>query len=203
MNKGKQYGRRTLRASDLKFISDVVWKVFSVTGIEKRDFSDIEHELVLVLAKRTAKFDSRVNSWKTFRAVVVQRALTDYVRKHIGQDSYFKRKASFTLDDQVPGSKRSNPLFYRDLVNSDGVLSDGTERGDAERMNTVLDVRAAIATMSPVLRKTCHAIMLLGNNKSKIAEHLGVERRTVRKRFSEIQKVLILHGFGEGEFEPQ
>lgn len=194
MNDEKRYGRRSLRTSDLKFIADVVWKAFSVAGIEKRDFADIEHELVLILTKRARKYDSRVNSWKTFRAVVVQRALTDYIRKHNGQESYSKRMAAFSLDDLAPGSKSYAPVFYRDLVNSDGVLADGTEKDDTDQALRCMDVRAAISAMPKSLQKICRAIMD-GHNKTELSRRFRISRPTLDSRFEEIRKVLILHGF--------
>ncbi len=193
--KKKRYGKRQLRKKDLEFISEIAGKALRINGISEQDIPDIEHDLVLVLARRIHHFNPEVNTWDAFRAVVVQHALTDILRKHTGPDSYYSRMADFTLDDPVPGSKRSDPVFYRDLVNSDGLIADGTEKAGTEAANLRMDVRDAIASMPRPLRKMCHAIMLFGNNKAQIAEYLGVERRTVRIRFAEIKNVLIRLGF--------
>ena len=191
-----KYRRHRLDCHDLKIIHDLVAKKLStVNGITSDDLRDIEHDVVLVLLRRMEKFDPAINKWAAFRAVVIYHTLTDIIRKHVGPDSEINRRADFTLDDRVPGSKPHSPVFYRDLVNSDMTIADGTEKDDSERLALVMDIRMVAARLPDELREICEYIVREGcKSPVDIMEPFGISRKTAFRRFLEIRKVFISHG---------
>ena len=130
-----------------------------------------------------------------FRAVVIYHTLTDIIRKHVGPDSEINRRADFTLDDRVPGSKPHSPVFYRDLVNRDMTIADGTEKDDSERLALVMDIRMVTSQLPDELREICEYIVREGcKSPVDIMEPFGISRKTAFRRFLEIRKVFISHG---------
>ena len=196
MKKREPYRKRNLSAKDLKIIHALVVRtVKQVDAIHKSDIPDIEHEVVLALARRIAKFDPEIQNWGAFRAIVVYHALTDIVRKYTGPFSEANVIANFTLDDPVPGSFASNLLFYRDLVNFDGVIADGTEKDESERWALIMDVREIVSKMPPDLKRVCMAIMRNGGGRPEdVAGILGISRSTAFRRFQQIKNSFISGG---------
>jgi len=196
MKRPGKYRRHRLDCHDLKIIHNlVIKKVAAGSGITPDDLEDIEHDVVLALAKRMGKFNPAINNWAAFRAVVVYHALTDILRKRTGPDAEMRKRSDFTLDDYVPGSKPHSPMFYRDLVSSDMLLADGTEKDDSERLALVLDIRSLVAQLPEELRGICQYIMREGcTSPTELMKPFGISRKTAFRRFLEIRKVLLLHG---------
>jgi|GEM_PF-2250147 len=196
MRHPKKYRRNKLNSYDLKIIHDLVAKkVAMVNGIVPDDIQDIEHDVVLALARRMAKFNPAINNWAAFRAVVIYHALTDIIRKRTGPESEQRKRAAFTLDDCVPGSKPHSPVFYRDLVNCDMTIADGTEKDDSERLALNMDIRMVITQLPENLRDVCEYIMREGcRSPVELMVPFCISRKTAFRRFQEIRKVFLLHG---------
>jgi len=196
MKRPGKYRRRRLNSHDLKIVHDLVArKIPVIDDIPLDDLPDIEHDVVLELIRRMPKFDPAINRWAAFRAVVIYHALTDVIRKRTGPKSEWNHRADFTLDDPVPGSRSDSPVFYRDLVNSDMTLVDGTEKDDSERLALIIDVRMIVSWLPEELRKICEYIMREGcGSPVDIMKPFGISRKTAFRRFAEIRKVFVSHG---------
>jgi len=192
----KRYRRRNLSEADLKIVHDLVSRKAGRDNIiPENEAEDIEHDIIRRLAARLPQFDPDVNSWKAFRAVVVFHALTDVIRKFGGPDFHRNRNAGFSIDDPVPESDARTPLFYRDLINSDGVIADGTERGESERWARIIDVKLVVASLPEELRLSCQSIMEFDcRTPPQLAAALRISRATAYRRFAEIRQAFVSRG---------
>ena len=192
----KRYRKRNLSEADLKIIHNLVSRKAGRDGvIPENEAEDVEHDIIRRLVAQIPKFDPDINSWKAFRAVVVYHALTDVIRKFSGPDFHRNRDIGFSIDDPVPESNARTPLVYRDLINSDGIIADGTERGESERWARIIDVRLVVAGLSEELRLSCQTIMEFNcRTPLQLAAALRISRATAYRRFTEIRRALVSHG---------
>lgn len=166
--------------------------------IMESDKDDIEQELVVCLLRKTKQFQKSKSSWKTYRRLLVKAALCDLVRRKIGPSSYESRKAPFSIDDPIPMEcGESDNILWRDIINQDGVFADGTEHGEEyERLDLIIDVREAVATMPKHLQRLSRVLMEEGAApKPELAKRLRVSTRTIFYWFDELKVFLLARGF--------
>lgn len=188
-----------LTKEDLRDIRCRVRLAIRKKWIAESEREDFEQELVVCLLRAIKQFQRCKGRWSTYRGFLLKTALYDLLRRQAGPGSYESRKADFSIDDPLP-TEQGNPegLFWRDVINQDGVFADGTEKADEyERLDLIIEVRDAIAAMPRHLQRLSR-ILMAGDTSSKpaLAKRLHVSTRTVFYWFEELKMFLFARDLG-------
>ncbi len=141
-----------------------VARTFDLSDEERED---VRHDLVLELLDSAVRFDPAQSAWHTFASNVLRLAASR-IRRDRGRRASFRPKYSRVLLEQTTVSEPHSVIDPHDDI------------GDLERR---LDVEQVLASMPPVLRRTCELLKHL--SPPEVARVMGVHRVTVYRRVAQ------------------
>lgn len=186
-----------ISTDDWAGIRSVARNALGVTGILECDLPDIEQELAVQLVRDVRNFRPRKSTWATFRGTVLRHKLTVILRERSRPGARYMRSPQISLDEPFPGNDGNNPedeTTWLELINEDGIFTDGTEKDEIPHMGLQIDMANFLHGLPLRLRKVC--ISLLNRNVTETARYLKLSPRSVHRRIEEIRKGMIEAGFG-------
>lgn len=165
--------------------------------LQESDREDAEQEVAIQVMKKGKRFRKNKGEWSSFRALIIRSKLHEIIRSKHRPYSYERRRVSFSIDDPVPSAQaESEDTLWKDMINQDGILADGTESAEEwKHLEIIIDVQEAIAAMPHHLQKLSRLLMDEdGITKQEIAKRLKVSERQVYYMFAEMKKFLRSRG---------
>ena len=181
---------------DWACIHSIAHSALGIAGILECDLKDIKQDLAIRLIRTVHHFRPRKSTWATYRGTVLRQELTRIIRNRIRPGFRYMRSAQFSLDEPfscAEGDNSEEAATRSELINEDGLFTDGTEKDEIPNMNLQIDMADFLHKLPIRLRKIC--ISLLSRNVAETARYLKLSPRSLYRRINEIRMLMIEAGF--------
>lgn len=192
----RKKGLQDISEADLAAINAVARSGVGIAGITYDNLDDIKQELALRLIRKAHLFRCRQQKWGTFRKIVLSSCLTDIIRHRMHPGNYASYLGKVSLNIEVEAGMdcfEDDTCELIDMVTSDGLLADNTEKPEIPGIDLKIDMDAFLETLPHQLLKICRVLKKYPVNDA--ARVLKISRRTLYRRMNTIRKGMKKAGF--------